>query len=525
MLLRSQVDILDGADEATVIDRETGLQLVVSREIASLLRRLRAETVLPANDTQTDGLLSFLERLGLTGTTTLAETRRRQAEFILADAAYSELPRVRATIERAYRETALHREHLRDTPPVGPDWELSSLPVLHKGDLRRHFPRGLTVDSLDLGAALRAQDLMLTSTSGSTGERLQVYSDTRVPRIPQTVLDLWNLIPRVPNRPLRTAVLTSPGCTSGVCTRRNASFEERLSFEHTLFLESAKDPFDLTRAQVETALEDMLRFAPDLWIVNPVYLALFTRAAECMGLPLPNVGAIVSTYQSLSVCQQRQFARAYQAPVFEVYSATELGGSQVGVTCSQGAMHVRLDHVYLEILRDGREVEAGELGQPVITTHHPSMPLARYGLTDLARYSLTPCKCEVGSAWPTLVVEGRERDAIFRPRTGGTGVERGPASGPSRLVTPRRVDEAFSGLPIVLYQLTETRPGHFVVSVLADDLEPRASGELEARLGDVLMPDSLEVCYVARLPFEDTGKFRSVFPCQQAHDAGSTHHV
>jgi phenylacetate-coenzyme A ligase PaaK-like adenylate-forming protein len=510
MKLRAQVEILAGDQDATVIDRETGLQLVVSSEIASLLSNLRSETSVAANDVHADQLLLFFERLGLTGNATLAEARQQQARYILADAEYSELPRARATVERAYRETALHREHLAATPPLGDGWQLSELPLLTKQDLRRHFPRGLTVDSLELGAALRTGDLVTTSTSGSTGERLQIYSDTRVPRIPQTVLDLWGVTPRSPTRPLRTAVLTSPGCSAGVCTRRNASFEERLSFEHTLFLESAKDPFDLTPAQVETMVDDMARFAPDLWLVNPVYLSLFTRAAERLGLPLPSASAIVSTYQTLSVCQQRKFARAYQAPVFEVYSATELGGSQVGVTCSQGAMHARLDHIYLEILRDGRAIDAGELGQPVVTTHHPSMPLARYALTDLVRYSLTPCACAVGSAWPTLVVEGRERDALFRS---------------DRMVTPRQVDQALCGQPVFLYQVVETRPGHFVTSVVLDDHEPLCRSELEARLADVLVPDDLELCYVARLPFEDTGKFRFVVPCPKARDAGSTQHV
>jgi len=510
MMLRAHVEILAGDQDTTVIDRETGLQLVVSSEIARLLSNLRTDTSVTANDVYTDHLLRLFERLGLTGNATLAEARQQQARYILADAEYSELPRARATVERAYRETALHREHLAATPPLGDAWQLADLPLLTKHDLRRHFPRGLTVDSLELGPALRAGDLITTSTSGTTGERLQSYADTRIPRIPQTVLDLWGVTPRSPTRPLRTAVLTSPGCSAGVCTRRNASFEERLSYEHTLFLESAKDPFDLTETQVATMVDDMARFTPDLWLVNPVYLSLFTRAAERLGLPLPSASAIVSTYQTLSVCQQRQLARAYRAPVFEVYSATELGGSQVGVTCRQGAMHVRLDHVYLEILRDGREINAGQLGQPVVTTHHPSMPLARYALSDLVRYSLSPCACEVGSAWPTLVVEGRERDAIVRS---------------DRMVTPRQIDQALRGLPLLLYQVIETRPGHFVTSVVLDDDEPLCHSELEARLEDVLMPDDLELCYVARLPFEDTGKFRFVVPCPQALDAGSTHHV
>jgi phenylacetate-coenzyme A ligase PaaK-like adenylate-forming protein len=171
-------------------------------------------------------------------------------------------------------------------------------------------------------------------------------------------------------------------------------------------------------------------------------------------------------------------------------------------------MHVRLDHVYLEILRDGREVAPGALGQPVVTTHHPSMPLARYALTDLVRYSLTPCPCSVGSAWPTMIVEGRERDAIVRS---------------GRLVTPRQVDHALRDLPLLLYQLVETRPGHFVLHVVPDDHETLDDADVEGRMAELLMPDGLLVCRVPRLPFEDTGKFRQVFPWRETCDIGSKH--
>jgi phenylacetate-CoA ligase len=515
MQLRDDVEIVEARDGATVFDRATGLQLAVSLEIAQLLTRLRAEPAHNHNAARDEpvaaGLVALFAKLGFTADTRLEDAREQQARYILADASYSELPRVRETVARARATTALHRDHLRGAALDDASWQLSDLPILTKEALRRHFPRGLTVDELPLGPALRRGDLIVSSTSGSTGERLQVYSDTRVERIPETVLRLWNMFAEDRRRPLRTAVLTSPTCSGGVCTRRNASFEERLSFEHTLFLESVPDPFDLTHQQLATMLTDLARFEPDLLLVNPVQLALLTRGLERAGMPLPTLPTIVCTYQTLSVCQQRQFARAYRAPVQQVYSATELAGSQVGVTCSRGALHVRLDHVFVEIVRAGVPVEPGELGHPVVTTHHPSMPLVRYMLSDMARFSLRPCGCEVGSAWPTLELEGRARDAIAQP------------AARDGLVTAHAVDRCLRDLPLLLYQVVETRPSRFDVSVIAEDGATLSLPEVRDRLAALLAPDALAVRAVSRLPFEESGKFRFVVPYVLPFDVGSEH--
>lgn len=499
MLLRAEVEIHDHADCATVVDAVTGLKLVVSHEIAGYLAGLRSDNDAQTAPAECGALLAFFRSLGMTSDATPALARAQQARYILADAEYSELPRVMQTVERAHRQTALHREHLAEALGAG-HWELESLPVLSKSALRKHFPRGLTIDTLDLAARLRAGDLMVTSTSGTTGERLQVYSDTRIPRLPENVASLWGLGELPAGRPLRTAVLTSPGCSAGVCTRRNMSMQERISYEHTLFLESARDPFELDHEQVSRMLDELHTFAPDLLLVNPVYLSLFTAQALRHRLPLPRLRAIVMTYQGSSSAQRLRLAETYRAPVFQMYSATELGGSQIGISCRYGALHVRLDHLFLELLRDGERVTPGMLGNPVVTTHHPSMPLVRYRLSDLARFSLEPCACEVGSAWPSLVLEGRERDAFVRQ---------------GELITSAAVDGALAGLPLSLYQLSETRPGEFQLAVVPE-LDPDVSWpELQARLQTLLRPNKLSLLRTARLPFEESGKFRYTVPYEE----------
>ena len=101
-------------------------------------------------------------------------------------------------------------------------------------------------------------------------------------------------------------------------------------------------------------LGEMRQFAADIWLVNPVYLAALADRAESCGYTFPPVSAILCSYQYLSHCQRRALARHFAAPLLALYSATELGGSQIGVGCPEGNLHVRLDQVFVELLAEGK---------------------------------------------------------------------------------------------------------------------------------------------------------------------------
>lgn len=77
---------------------------------------------------------------------------------------------------------------------------------------------------------------------------------------------------------------------------------------------------------------------------------------------------------------------------------------------------VILELSYVEILRNGRRCEAGEVGE-IVGTHlgNYSMPLIRYNMNDLASPVGSPCPC--GRTTLTFaLIGGRGRDIVVTPK-------------------------------------------------------------------------------------------------------------
>lgn len=102
--------------------------------------------------------------------------------------------------------------------------------------------------------------------------------------------------------------------------------------------------------------------------------------------------------------------------VFNSYSCVEIGS--IAAECEQhNGLHLRTHNCYLEVLRDGRPVSAGEKGEFVLTNLiNYGFPLIRYKVEDWGRKSVAACPC--GRGLPLLqIVEGRTIDH-FKTRDG-----------------------------------------------------------------------------------------------------------
>ncbi len=96
------------------------------------------------------------------------------------------------------------------------------------------------------------------------------------------------------------------------------------------------------------------------------------------------------------------------------YGAMETG--RMAFSCTGGGgLHVRMDAVDLEILREGVPVGPGQSGEVVLTSLiFTCMPLIRYPVGDLAVWDDSPCAC--GLWWPKLRLhEGRGSDVLALP--------------------------------------------------------------------------------------------------------------
>jgi hypothetical protein len=125
------------------------------------------------------------------------------------------------------------------------------------------------------------------------------------------------------------------------------------------------------------------------------------------------------------------------------------------------------------------------------------MPLVRYALGDIARMRVAPCSCDVGSTWPSLVLEGRERDAFRIGR---------------EWITTKAVDDALAGVPLALYQLSETAPRQYRLEGIPEVAGSPWRGDAASALEALLSPERLVVEEVRDLPMDENQKFRFTRP-------------
>ena len=101
-------------------------------------------------------------------------------------------------------------------------------------------------------------------------------------------------------------------------------------------------------------------------------------------------------------------------PPLVMYGAVE--GGRLAFECSEhDGFHVRPDAVHIEILNEGKPVQAGQSGAVHITSLlNTVMPIIRYEVGDLASWRTGECNC--GLWWPRISIQqGRKGDVVALP--------------------------------------------------------------------------------------------------------------
>jgi phenylacetate-CoA ligase len=202
-------------------------------------------------------------------------------------------------------------------------------------------------------------------------------------------------------------VLTTPACGAGVCHFGSQTATER-SIDGILFFNESADPTHWTEQERERMLREWCEFAPLGVEADPAYLAIIARAALERGVQLPQPEFITLTYETTTRAMLRDIRRAFDAPVFQLYGATEAG--VLFMECEHGRLHPneRHSHIDLEPLPGGQR-----LARVLVTTLGRAwMPLLRYDIGDVVRVAESrECACGLRSDGPLLErVEGRQSD-------------------------------------------------------------------------------------------------------------------
>ena len=108
---------------------------------------------------------------------------------------------------------------------------------------------------------------------------------------------------------------------------------------------------------------------------------------------------------------RRRLEAAFGTKVIDVFGTYET--DNIAYQCERGGgYHIALDSVVLEVMREGKPVQAGETGELVVTVlRNRTTPLLRYNLHDRAALDPEPCSC--GRTFPLLrILEGRSHDQL-----------------------------------------------------------------------------------------------------------------
>jgi phenylacetate-CoA ligase len=318
--------------------------------------------------------------------------------------------RVGEETRRMVAEVPLYRD--RPLPPedLGKvDQWLAAVPAVGKRELRRGFPKSLVRAHQDLSAAMRAELVTLLATSGTTSDRLQVIWEWSWwdPQEREAMRLNACIARAMARRDYREAVLTTPACGAGTCHFGSQTAAER-NIDGILFFNESADPTHWTERECERMLAEWRDFAPRGVEADPAYLAIIARAALKKGVRLPPPEFITLTYETTTQAMRRDIGRAFDAPVFQLYGATEAG--VLFMECEHGRLHPNERHSHVDLVPvPGR----GRLARVLVTTLGRAwMPLLRYDIGDVVTVAASrDCPCGLHSDGPLLErVEGRQSD-------------------------------------------------------------------------------------------------------------------
>jgi phenylacetate-CoA ligase len=414
--------------------------------------------------------------------------------------------RFRRVLAHAYARVPFYRDRL-DAAGLTPEAlctpeDARRIPLLTKDDIRQAFPDRIVDRSVPY------RPYMVARTSGTTGE------STHFIVIPFWIRNLLFHMLSLGHRPRygRIGIFTTPHCSPYTCslTRTDLTPRERMAsamgrwpalahLDPRVSFTSSTRILMETDAYMEKLYDEFCRARPRILLADPVYLGAFARFLRRTGRRVARLQFIMCTYELMTPSVKELLERTFGCPVYSQYGCSEV--TDIAGPCAHGRMHLRMDLIYLEVLRDDDTPAApGELGRVVLTDlRNTVMPLIRYEIGDVVRLSRDPCPC--GSKTVGIdTVEGRARDRLRL------------ADG--RVLTPLDADAIFRGVPgIDAYRLVQQSGGRYRVSLLARETLPRnvlddVRARAERLLGDGAR---VRVRQVHEMRAEGSNKYRFVY--------------
>ena len=367
-----------------------------------------------------------------------------------------------------------YRKKLDGFPNIQTVDDLGKLPFTTKDELREAFPQNLS-------RGYTTSDCIHDSTSGSTGDVLNIYHD-------RAAYDYYEAISIRVYRGFNYKLKYRIAYTRFDPIKKE--FYEKLGIFRRHYIPVHYSPQD--------QLNLILKYQPEVISAYPSSLYEIGRLIEEDHVPVKTPKFIISHSELLTDPTRRYIQSVFNCPVFNEYSSFEM--HFIASECTDHGMHIHMDGNVVEIIKDGERAAPGETGEIVITNlHNRAMPFIRYRTGDFGAIDEDTCTC--GRGLPLLkMIEGREDEFITLP----SGARVSP-----RVFDP--LDLIFHDY-VSKFQIVQKTRKKFVIKVVRRKEYTKEISNLLIKEAQKCVSEPIEVEVVEVDDIERTGrgKFRAV---------------
>jgi len=181
--------------------------------------------------------------------------------------------------------------------------------------------------------------------------------------------------------------------------------------------------YEMSQDKMDQYIRMLQSFKPRIIVSYPSILEVFAEHCQKTKNMFPSLTGIITSAEILFPHQRGLFESVFGVKVFNRYGCREFG--DIAQECEyHSGMHMNTDRFYLEIIDEqGHPCPPGKQGELYITDlDNYGMPFIRYQIGDSAVWSSDECLCKRGLHLLSHV-EGRSLDVVKAPngnRIGGT---------------------------------------------------------------------------------------------------------
>lgn len=277
-----------------------------------------------------------------------------------------QLQKIKSLLSSAYREVSYYRDLFWkigfDPQSFEQLSDLKKLPILSKDDVRENY--------YALISGKRMTNSIKLATSGTTGERLEVYTSPEQWIIEQSAIwRHWHIAGYKFRDKMAIIRSYSP--------KKNEKFYKFNNFKNWLYI----SPYHLNEKYFEEIFDLLIKWKPKYIRGYPSSIYLLARYALKKDIKLKSLKGILTASEKLTLNYRKVIEKAFKVRVFDHY-----GQAEISVMFHEWDDHTGMNHLdyygYAELI----ETDDKSVFKLIATNlHNKVMPLIRYDTGDYIR--------------------------------------------------------------------------------------------------------------------------------------------